>query len=359
MTVLTRYLVGYYVRALLTCLGLATAVMFLRELLEKVASLGPYDATAGAVAAYLVLKIPSIVVDAYPATALLAVLTSLGLLARRGEMLAIRACGISRWRVLTPLVVAALGVSLAMLAWCERVVPATSSRSRLIRDNVIKQRDTQGYHGVSSIWLQSASGFVTADFYDADAATLYGLTVFETDGDMRLERIVAAATAKWHEDRWQVGDANVKEIGPSASVTVRAIGPDETVLTEPPASFEKRRPKPKELTYRELGALIDTLAQRGLPVEELRVDQQMKLAWPLSGVVTMLVGFPLAVRGGRRFGLAYNVAVGLIVGFAYWAVLATCAAGGKTGALSPAVAAWAPNAVFGTIGCLLCMRRDV
>jgi LPS export ABC transporter permease LptG len=359
VTVLTRYLVAHYVRALLGCLALATTVMFLRELVDKLASLGAYDATAGAVTAHLVLKIPSIVVDAYPATALLAVLISLGLLARRGEMLAIRALGVSRWRVLAPLVVAALGVSLVMLAWCERVVPATSSRSRLIRDNVIKQRDTQGYHGVSSIWLQSTTGFVTADFYDADAATLYGLTVFETDADMRLRRIVQASTANWRDDAWQLVDASVKDIGPGATVTVRALAAGETVLTESPASFEKRRPKPKELTYRELGALIDTLAARGLPVEELRVDRQMKLAWPLSGVVTMLVGFPLAVRGGRRFGLGYNVAIGLVVGFAYWAVLAMCAAGGKTGALAPIVAAWAPNGVFAVIGCLLCMRRDV
>ena len=85
----------------------------------------------------------------------------------------------------------------------------------------------------------------------------------------------------------------------------------------------------------------------------------MKLAWPLSGVVTMLMGYPLAVRGGRRFGLAYNIAVGLVVGFAYWAVLAMCAAGGKTGALGPAVAAWAPNGLFAALGCVLCMRRDV
>ena len=105
--------------------------------------------------------------------------------------------------------------------------------------------------------------------------------------------------------------------------------------------------------------MIGTLEKRGLPVDEFRVERQAKLAWPLSGIVTMLIGYPLAVRGGRRFGLAYNVAAGLAVGFAYWAVLAVCLAGGKTGGLDPTVAAWAPNAVFAVVGCLLCTRRDV
>jgi len=359
VSVLTRYLVGQYARALLACLAVTSSVMFLLELFEKLGSLGPYEASPGVVSAYLALKIPGIVVDAYPATALLAVLLSLGLLARRGEMLALRACGVSRWRLLGPLLVAAFALSLLMLAWCERVVPTTSSRSRFIRDNVIKQRDIQGFHGVASIWMQSAAGFVTVDYYDADTAMLYGLRIFDTDPAMRLERIVEASTASWRDGRWELAGASVKQLGPGASVTVRPLAPDEIALTEPPVSFEKRRPKPKELSYAALGTLIETLAARGLPVEEFRVERQMKLAWPLSGVVTMLIGFPLAVGGGRRFGLAYNVAIGLAVGFAYWAVLAVCVAGGKTGGINPTVAAWAPNGVFAALGLILCTRRDV
>ena len=196
-------------------------------------------------------------------------------------------------------------------------------------------------------------------FYDPDAGVIYGPTIFETDAELHLRRIVEASTATWQHDRWQLAGASVRELGPGATVAVHALADNEVVLTEPPASFEKRRPKPKELTYSEMNTLIGTLEARGLPVDELRVEREMKLAWPLSGVVTMLMGFPLAVRGGRRFGLGYNVAVGLVVGFGYWAVLATCAAGGKTGALDPIVAAWAPNGIFAALGCLLCTRRDV
>jgi lipopolysaccharide export system permease protein len=151
----------------------------------------------------------------------------------------------------------------------------------------------------------------------------------------------------------------VKDLGVGAAVSVRALEIGEFSLTEPPGSFEKRRPKPKELTHAELGALIAVLEARGLPVDELRVERHLKLAWPLSGLVTMLVGFPLAVRGGRRFGVAYNVAAGLAVGFAYWAVFAVSAASGKTGTLHPALAAWLPNGIFAVTGLALCSRREV
>ncbi len=359
MTVLTRYIVGQYLRAFLACLAIATLVLFVVELFEKLGDLEPYSTTSRTIVTYVTLKVPSFVADAYPATALLGTLLSLGLLARRGEMLALRACGVSRWRVLTPLVVSAFLVSLAALAWCERVVPAASGRARLIRDNVIKQRDTHAFRGVSSIWMQTAAGFVTVEFYDDETTTLHGLTVFQTTPTMRLERIVEAPRARWQDDHWVLHDATLKRIGPGATVAVGPLASGEFTLTEPPVSFEKRRPKAKELTYRELGALITSLDARGLPVEELRVERHLKLAWPLSGLITMLVGYPLAVRGGRRFGLAYNFAAGLAVGFAYWALFAVCVAGGKSGALPPAVAAWLPNGAFAAIGLALCARQDV
>jgi lipopolysaccharide export system permease protein len=359
VTLLSRYLITQYLRALLACLCVATSILFLFELFEKLGQLEPYAATPTTVGAYLALKIPSFVADAYPATALLATLLSFGALARRGEMLALRACGVSRWQVLAPLVVSALAMSLVALAWCERVVPASSSRSRLIRDNVIKQRDTHGSRAVASIWMQSTAGFLTVDFYDASTATLYGLSIFQTSNAMHLDRIVEASSARWRESRWELDNATVKQIGPGAAVNARSLDPGEIVLTELPSSFEKRRPKAKEMTRAELGTLIGTLEARRLPVDELRVERHMKLAWPFSGLVTLLVGFPLAVRGGRRFGLGYNVAAGLAVGFAYWALLAVCAASGKSGGIPPVVAAWGPNVVFAAIGCALCMRRDV
>jgi lipopolysaccharide export system permease protein len=359
VSVLTRYIVAQYLRSLLACLAVATSVLFVLEVFEKLGNLEQYAATPATIAAYIGLKVPGFAADAFPATALLATLLSLGLLARSGEMLAMKACGVSRWNLLAPLVASACVVSLVALAWCERVVPLASTRSRLIRDNVIKQRDTHAFRGVSSIWMQSDAGFVTVDYYDDDATTLYGLTVFEATPSMQLERIIEATSARWGGDRWLLDNATAKRIGPGAAVAVTALDDETFVLREPPSSFEKRRPKPKELTHHELGELIATLDSRGLPVDELRVERQLKLAWPACGVVTMLVGFPLAVRGGRRFGIAYNVASGLAVGFVYWAVFAVCVAGGKSGALSPAVAAWLPNLTFATIGLALCARRDV
>jgi lipopolysaccharide export system permease protein len=77
----------------------------------------------------------------------------------------------------------------------------------------------------------------------------------------------------------------------------------------------------------------------------------------MSGLIGVLLGFPLAIRGGRHFGLGYNVAVGLVTGFAYWATLAFTVSAGRLGLLPPAVAAWSANAVFAIVGVSLYAAR--
>lgn len=359
MTVLSRYIAGQYLRTLGLCWGSAGLALFLLEVFEKLGSAADAQAPISAVATYLMLKIPRLLIDTYPATALLAVLLSLGLLARHNEVVAIRTCGISPWRLAAPLLVTATAVSLVVLAWNERVVPAASERARLVRENEIKQRDTHGFHGGTAIWVQSAVGFVRADYYDAGRATLYGVSIFDTDAALRLRRVVEVPVARWVGDGWQFDRVSVREIGADGSVRQRAAQPREIRLPESPVTFEKRQPKPKEMTYAELSRSIRDLEARGLPVAEYRVERHLKIAWPMSGIVTVLIGFPLAARGGRRFGLGYNVAVGLVVGFAYWFVFAVSTAGGRSEGLDPALAAWAPNAMFAAIGIALFKLRDV
>ena len=54
----------------------------------------------------------------------------------------------------------------------------------------------------------------------------------------------------------------------------------------------------------------------------------------------------LAVTAGRH-GAMYGVGVGIILAFSYWLVASIFAAIGSAGLLTPLLAAWAPNVLFG------------
>lgn len=358
MTTISRYLVSRFLRTLAACWLTAGLVLFLLEAFGKMANLDAYDAPAGAIGAYLLLKIPNLMLDAYPATTLFAVLVSLGLLVRTNEILAARACGVSRWRMLRALLAAALGVSVLALAWTEYVVPSSSSRSRLIRDTVIKRREAFGGPEGAAIWVRAPQGFLRIEYFDRDRSEMLGVTLFRSDPAMRLREVVEGPSAYWTSGEWKLRDGTVRTIDSSGNVVTRDARAEDFPVVEPPLTFEKRRPKPKEMTFAELSRFIRGTAARGASTEEFRVERHLRLAWPATALVAVLIGFPLATRGGRNSSLGYNVALGLFVGFAYWVCFAIFASAGRSGSLVPVLAAWGPNALFTAVGIGLLTRRE-
>lgn len=358
MSIIARYVVAQYFKAFGTCMAAGVSLFLIIDFFNSMDSFEGYDPGLGTVAAYFVLKLPNMLREVYPAAALLAVLVSLGGLARHREILALRACGVSTWQLAVPLLYLSTLISLSMLVWNETVVPPTAAESRRIRDISIMKKRSTGAFNASSLWFQGGEGFFNIDYFDANRQALFGLTLYETDDDFRLLRILEVPEAFWRDDRWEIQAGQVKSITDDGNFTLRPLRPEELVLTDPPSDFAKRRQKTKELGYTQLRQRIAVLRAKGLQADAFAVDLHAKLSLPFAGLVTVLVGFPLAVRSSGRGGVASNVMAGLAVGFAYWVTMAVALAVGRSGALPPIVAAWSANVLFGVVGGILYLGSD-
>ena len=352
MSIVARYLLGQYLRVLALTMIAATTLFLVVDAADRVTSYSQYAPTAGSLLRYYVFRLPRVLTDVYPAVSLLAVLLSLGLLERRRELMALRACGVGPWQMSAPLLGAGVLVSVVAFLWNETIVPPTAAEARRTREVVIKKRQNFRLLDAHSIWFQSREGFVNIDYYDATQETLHGLHLYVAD-DFRLRRIVEVPTASWRDGTWHMAEGTVKEFDPAGGVTARPLRPDDIRFLEEPSDLAKHRPNPEELTLAAVRDRIKIVEARGLDAAELRVDLHAKFALPLAGLVSVLVGFPLAARGGRRFGLARNVSLGLVTGFAYWVTMAVAMAAGRAGMLPPAFAAWSPDVLFGGAGALM------
>jgi lipopolysaccharide export system permease protein len=126
-------------------------------------------------------------------------------------------------------------------------------------------------------------------------------------------------------------------------------------MFETPTQLMASSKAPDEMGYEELGRYITALERSGSDVNVLRVDRALKLAVPVTCLVIALFGAPLATsnqRGGAAYGI--GLALGTTVTFLILIQL-TKAVGGK-GVLSPEMAAWVPNAVFGVVGLIMLLR---
>jgi lipopolysaccharide export LptBFGC system permease protein LptF len=82
------------------------------------------------------------------------------------------------------------------------------------------------------------------------------------------------------------------------------------------------------------------------------VGLHRKVAFPFVTLVMTLIAVPFAVTTGRR-GAMYGIGVGIVLAIVYWVMISISAALGASGVLSPVLAAWAPNLVFGAAAAYL------
>ncbi|MFQ5479196.1 MAG: LPS export ABC transporter permease LptG [Candidatus Binatia bacterium] len=350
MSIIARYVVGQYLKVFGLCMLAATGLFLVVDFFQRVGNLLSYDPGVVAIASYFLFKIPSILSDIYPACALLAVLISLGLLSRHKEMLALRACGVGTATVAAPLLAVAAVFSMVALVGNLTVVPGATAHSRRINDVVIKKKAFRGLYNVNSLWFQGQEGFFNVDYFDANSRALYGLTLYETGPTFELNRIVEVPMVRWRNDRWEISEGTVKNFGPEGEILARPLEPGEFGLDITLDELLSNRRQPAEFNYRQLREQIRMLESRGLSADSFRVDLHVKMAWPMSGLLMLLVGIPLAVRKRRRSGLSYNLIAGLLVGFGYWVTMAVAVSAGRNGGISPFLAAWTANGMFTLLG---------
>ncbi len=352
------YLLGEFGRSVALCLGGFIALYLCIDFFERFRGFLGHGASAGLVLAYFLLKTPRIVTEIVPVAVLAGTLLGLGNLAKRNELMAMRACGISLWQMAAPVLLAGLGISVAALAWNEYVVPPSLLRAHYIEHVKIKKKQLRGHFAETAIWYHGKESFTNVDRFDARRSQVHGLTRYEFDGSFRLARIVVVRLATWTGSEWEASDASEVLIAPDGALETRPLGSRAAGITETPEDLGAVLRDPNDLSFAALLDEIRDLHRKGIDTTDATVDLWLKLAVPFVSLVMALVAVPLAVRPSRGSSVAANVGAALVVGFSYWVVLALTTSLGRSGVLPPLLAAWSANAIFAAIGVIFFLGTD-
>jgi lipopolysaccharide export LptBFGC system permease protein LptF len=115
---------------------------------------------------------------------------------------------------------------------------------------------------------------------------------------------------------------------------------------EPAAYFDTQQPDERFMSYSQLRAYTAGLRASGFDVSAQLVALERKLSFPFVTIVMTLLAVPFAVTTGRR-GAMYGIGVGIVLAISYWVAISIFAALGTGGVMTPVLAAWAPNLLFG------------
>jgi LPS export ABC transporter permease LptF/LPS export ABC transporter permease LptG len=291
---------------------------------------------------------PQILHFVTPVAVLVAVLITFGLLSRRNEITAMKAAGISIYRVTLPAVALGLVVASFMFGLSEYVLPPTNKVAG--RDhNVIKGRPPQASTTNQHRWILGSDGrFYNYDFLEprpGGGAALYGLSIYDvTTPDWQLRDVLYVARAAWNGVSYDLERGYRRTFVPAAEF--RTIPQARSREIEPPSYFGQEERAADTLRFAELRLHIASLELLGLDVTPLRVQLHRKLAFPVVCVVMTLLGIPFAFVVARR-GALWGIAASVVIAIVYWACLSMFDTFGNNGLLPPLLAAWAPNLLFG------------
>jgi LPS export ABC transporter permease LptG len=353
----------YILRDFITYVGMILAAFIVLTLVftffELIGDILKNRVAMGTVGEYLLDVVPSMVYLMTPMSVLVGVLVTFGILSRSNEITAMKATGISIYRVVVPVLIISAVFAGALFTFDQLYLPRFNRRQETLR-NRIKGKPPQTYLRPDRKWIFGEhSTIYYYEFFDAERGQFGNISVFAFDpSTFQIKTRVFAARAHWEPDldKWIFEKGWVRRFNDVAIEDYHhfdvATFPE---LDEPPTYFRKEVKQSSEMSYEELKRYIHDLQQGGFDVVRLKVQLQKKIAFPLITLVMAVLAVPFSMSAGRR-GALTGVATAIGIAVVYWVTAGLFEALGNVSQLPPILAAWSPDLLFALAGGYLILK---
>lgn len=316
------------------------------------------------VAYFYVTQLPQITVISLPVGLLLALLYSLSRMSRSNEIISMLTAGRSVVRILMPLMLAGVVISLGSLALNYKLAPHSEEMKKVVLEQI-----TNGKDKTSSLEAQLFRN-------RADHRTWYVQTMKKNADDLHGVLIIQQDDAsnirtKWYARRavfepltktWSFERGKTVNFDPDGNILNEDLWLDGarklTGWSETPWRIASSNLEPQSLSVPELRDYLRFNAD--FPDAQLapyRTHLQYRWALPWSCFVVVFIAAPLGIVYSRR-GVLAGVASSIFIFFAMVFLTNLFLALGKGDRVSAPVAAWTPNVLFGALGFFLLYLRS-
>jgi lipopolysaccharide export system permease protein len=370
ISIMDRYLASELIPPFLFSFGIFASLVFtadsLYELLRKVVQAGlPLEIGLKV----FLLKLPRVIVYVFPMSTLLATLMTYSRMSGESELIALRSCGVSVYRMVLTAVVMSFLVAGITFVVSEQIAPAANYEATVTLDRALKS-DKPTFKQENIFYpeyqnVKQADGtkerILTRLFYadKFDGKRMKGLTLIDRSQE-GLNQIVVAESGEWNGSQsvWDFYNGTIYLVAPDRSYrNIARFKHQQLQLPRTPLDVANRSRDFEEMNIAQSVEQleIEKISGNEQKVRQLRVRIQQKIAFPFACVVCGLVGATVGTIP-QRTGRAASFGVSLAVIFTYYTTLQVARTLGDTGFLSPFVAAWLPNFLGLGLGLFLLVR---
>lgn len=352
MKILDRYITI----AVMSGTGVALLVIVGLEIffsvIDQIDDVGKGDYTMNRMLQYVLLISPRTMYELFPIAALLGSLVGLGMLAANSELVAMRASGMSIWRITRAVLQAGVMMLVVAVIVGEVIAPVTERYGQQLRATAT-QKDIS-FLGSRGLWVREGNYFINSRRVLA-GRKLADLSVYEFDADRNLKVATHATHAEYRDGVWQLSSVHQSLFSPD-SVEVRRfehmIWP--SLLT--PDLLGVVVLEPKNMSVRDISQFIGYLEDNGLDSQPYRYAFWAHLMTPVAALVMLFISVPFVFGGLRSASIGARMFTGILVGFGFYLVSQFSSQVGQVYGINPLLMTFTPSLLFLLLG-IYAMRR--
>jgi lipopolysaccharide export system permease protein len=321
---------------------------------------------------YYAIKTPELLVVVLPMALLLALLYALTTHARHHELTAIRAAGVSLWRIALPYLGVGFVLSLSVFAMNELWLPRSLEAAERILEGEKKTANHQWERRLGFANTRQNRTWLIEAYNTATHVMLRPFVEWKLDTGTLLQ--IWAERAVYRDGKWVFTNVQERTFSvirgefPTVTETNLLVMEEFSETPQEIMSAIKisrisnfREAKRAQLSireilsYRRLNVSTPSRPRSMSTMAMLDTKLHGRLAAPWTCLVVVLIALPFGALPGRR-NVFVGVASSIVICFAYFVLVQLGLALGAGGYVAGWIAAWSPNALFALAGITLTFR---
>lgn len=349
MKILNNYLTKSLLYPLIYCLIGFLLIFIIDDLFNNFSDFLDSGIQPAEILYYYAMILPPIVVLIMPACLLLSVLYCLSQLTRHSEITAMRASGISIYRIVFPIIGVGFIATLVSAFINERIAPTSAYKAEQFLE-FQKQGRVEDIYFSDNIALKNDGHVWMIRKFDTRDQSMQNVELVLQREDGSDATKVQAEKALWLDGRWWFTDVVVQdysETGDLRGAPEILLQKEMREISETPETFMSEIKDPQYLSSLEMKNYL--VSKTGLSPNtrsRLMVDMHTRIATPLVCLIVTIIGVPIGAHTGRQGALA-GVMLAMSLFFGFYILQLVFQGLGKQELIEPWIAGWAPVILFG------------
>ncbi len=361
MKLIDRYILNSFLWNFAGIIFICLIVFLVYLLIDKYEDILSNSPPLYYVVLYFLNSLPFLLIEVMPLAVAIAVLLTIGNMARNYEFLALLMSGISQARLAQPLLAMSTIIAFIIFLGNELIVPGCEQRARFFEKAYLEGKGEQILTRTKNIILKGKDTRIynLKDYNSMLKLMTRPVIVDATQDGSGIQKIMRAEKAEFVRDEkdegiWRFYGLEIQEFYEQGELkeTQAFTQPVDLALEDNLDKLLAYRKNPEEMNLWELQSYLSILKQRGEKVGRYATDLHIKLAFPLAAILVMIICFSFASK--MQLGnLVINFSQAMVLVVAYYALIAFTRALGHNLVLPAVIAAWSPIVIFALLGIII------